>query len=130
MNASETKDTSATERQRKQVRFLCQSGHYEDAADLCAALSDAVLIFTPCEAIADYICKKRPAEAARLYRIAADASVFEGTQATGSGEGIAATDVLRRVEDKLKMLSAKDEPSRPNIAERMSDWIDNLFSKS
>lgn len=129
MNASETKDTNVIERQREQVRFLCRSGRYEDAADLCAAMSDENLIFTPCEAIADYICEKRPAEAARLYRIAADARVFEGTQATGSGEGIAATDALRRVENKLKMLNAKDAPS-PNIGKQMLDWISELFSKS
>lgn len=69
MNASDTKYTDAIERQRERVRFLCRNGRYEDAADLCAALSDEVLIFTPCEAIADYLSKKRPAEAARLYGV-------------------------------------------------------------
>ena len=93
-------------------------------------MSDDVLIFAPCETIADYICGKRPKEATRLYRIAADARIFEGTQATGSGEGIAAMAALLRVENKLKILNAKDAPPRLSIAKRLFDWIGNLFSKS
>ena len=96
--------TDETERQRAQVRALCMDNRYEDAADLCAGLSDEVLIFAPCEKIADHIYKNRGAEAARLYQIAADFYRYEGTQATGSGEGIAAMDNLRRIEDKLKRL--------------------------
>ena len=96
------------ERRREQVRLLCRTGLFHEAADLCVGLSDAVLLLTPCEAIADGICEKRSTEAARLYRIAADFRIFEGTQATGSGEGIAAMDALRRIEQKLKSLQAKD----------------------
>lgn len=104
MNTTDVNDVKAIERQRERVRSFCRDNRFEDAADLCAALSEEVLIFTPCEAIADYLRKTRPAEAARLYEIAAAGCRFEGTQATGSGEGIEAMDNLHRVEDKLKKL--------------------------
>ncbi len=74
---------------------------------MCAALGDEILILTLCEAIADYLSEKRPAEAARLYRVAANVLIFEVTQATGSGEGISAINALRRVESKLKSLNVK-----------------------
>ena len=104
MNASDIDNTDEAERQRAEVRSLCRDHRYEDAADLCRTLSDGVLIFTPCEAIADFIHNTRLAEAVRLYEIRAEFYRYEGTQATGSGEGIAAMDNLRRVEEKLKKL--------------------------
>ncbi len=104
MNALNTIETEEIERQRERVRALCREKRFEDAADLCATLSDEVLIFTPFEMIADYLSAAKPAEAARLYGISADFYRFEGTQATGSGEGIMAMDNLRLVEDKLKKL--------------------------
>lgn len=104
MNASDIDNTDAAEREREHLRRLCRDNRYEEAADVCAALSNETLIFTPCEAIADYLSETRPAQAARLYRIKADYYIYEGTQATGSGEGIAAMDNLRRIEAKLKRL--------------------------
>ena len=104
MSTSGTDDAGAVERQREQVRSLCRAQRYEEAADLAAMLSEAVLLFVPCEQIADHVRGKRPAEAARLYAIAAETCRFEGTQATGSGEGLAAMDDLRRVEGKLRKL--------------------------
>lgn len=104
MNSLNMIETEEIERQRERIRALCREKRFEDAATLCAMLSDEVLIFTPCETIADYLSATKPAEAARLYRIEADFYCYEGTQATGLGEGIAAMDNLRRVEDKLKKL--------------------------
>ena len=93
--------------QQEQVRLLCRQRRFDTAADLAATLSDEILIFTPCEEIADRIRAERPALALRLYEIAAALWRYEGTQATGSGEGIAAMDHLRRVEDKQKALLQK-----------------------
>lgn len=72
MNASDTIETKEIERQRERVRVLCRKKRFEEAADLCAASSDEALIFTPREAIADFISETRTAEAARFYRISAD----------------------------------------------------------
>lgn len=126
MNASDTIETKEIERQRERVRVLCRKKHFEEAADLCAASSDEALIFTPREAIADFISETRTAEAARLYRISADFYRFEGTQATGSGEGIAAMDNLRRVEDKLKNLNGSKRGGGLSV-ERMRDWLKTYF---
>jgi hypothetical protein len=70
-------------------------------------LPDSLLLFTPCEEIADHVRKTRPTEAARLYEIAAELCRFEGNQATGSGEGLRAMDSLRRVEKKLQSLKQR-----------------------
>ena len=126
MNEPDNIGTEEIRQQRERVRALCREKRFEEAADLCADLSDEALIFTPCEAIADFIRETRPAEAARLYQISADFYRFEGTQATGSGEGIAAMDNLRRVEDKLKNLNGSKRGGNSAV-ERVREWIKTLF---
>ena len=46
------------------------------------------------------------------YEIAADLWRYEGTQATGSGEGIAAMDHLKRVEKKRAVISVASSSER------------------
>ncbi len=89
------------EPQRAQIRALCVQGLYAQATELARTASDEVLIFTPCEALADHLRAQQPAEAARLYAIAAQMWEYEGTQATGSGEGLMAMHHLKIVEEKL-----------------------------
>lgn len=99
-----SENEAEVEQQREKVRGLWQKKRFDAATDLAATLSDAVLMLTPTEDIADHIRGRRATEALRLYEIAAKFWRFEGTQATGSGEGLMAMDKLARVEEKMRRL--------------------------
>ena len=105
-------DMSATEiavveEKRRQAYQLCKDCHFDEAALLVVSLPEEVAIFTPCEHIADHIRQSDPELASKLYELAVQYHLWQGTEATGSGEGIVAMDAARRVKNKIKALTDK-----------------------
>lgn len=60
-----------------------------------------------CEAMADAIGPRRPAAAVRLLELARVSNQKEGSMATGSGEGLASRESLRRIDAKIAALRAQ-----------------------
>ncbi|MBE7463217.1 MAG: hypothetical protein HS116_06920 [Planctomycetes bacterium] len=68
-----------------------------------------------CEAMADAIGPGRPAAAVRLLELARVSNQKEGSMATGSGEGLASRENLRRIDAKIAALRAQ-APEAPASA--------------
>jgi hypothetical protein len=101
----------AAEGQRQWLILLYVRGDFHEAAEYAASLSDEVLRFTPCEKLADIVKRSNPEAATRLYHATIERYKWDGTNATGSGEGLVAMDKIRRVENKLKKI--RKESSSP-----------------
>jgi len=91
---------------RDELRQLFREGRFDEATDLAQSLSDDVLMGTPAEAIADAIRARSPRDAKRLYQVAILYYRWEGTQATGSGEGLMAMDHIKTLESKIARLES------------------------
>ena len=90
-----------------------------EAAALMATLPDDVLLYTPCEQVADHIVRQNPELAGRLYGIAIEMHRREGYMATGSGEGLVSVMNRERIEKKLARLGAEDGP----LLDRVKRWL-------
>lgn len=77
---------------------------FREAAALAATLSDEELLAAPTEYMADKLRRRNTQLARRFYLIAVQYYVLEGRLATGSGEGLMATDAIARLRHKLDKL--------------------------
>jgi hypothetical protein len=97
-------DDPEQERQREPVRRLVAERRFTEAAALMAPLPDDILVYSPCEEVADHIMGQNPELARRLYGIAIETHRREGYLATGSGEGLVSVMNRERVEKKRARL--------------------------
>ena len=97
-------DKATKEGQRQWLVLLYAQGDYQEAAEYALNLSNEVLRFAPCERLADLMRRKNPKLAQRLYQATIEQYRLEGTQATGSGEGLVVMGNIKRVENKLKKI--------------------------
>jgi hypothetical protein len=95
-------DRTTVEGQRQWLMLLYARRDYDEAAQYASTLADEVLMLAPCESLADKVKGSQPEVARRLYRAAIAYHRWEGSQATGSGEGLMAMDAAKRVEEKLR----------------------------
>jgi general stress protein CsbA len=94
-------DKNSNEGQRQWLVVLYARGDYKEAAEYAVTLSDDVLRDAPCERLADLVKHQNPDLARQLYEATIKQYIWEGTHATGSGEGLMAIDNINRVENKL-----------------------------
>ena len=99
-------DVGAT---NQQMLELFRQQRLLEAAALARDLPDGELVWGPhaelwwhfCEALGDAVREHDAALAAKLYSLALQSHVKQGTMATGSGEGLASRGHQERLEGKL-----------------------------
>jgi hypothetical protein len=96
--------SDTAEATRQVLADLVAANRYAEASALARATADGVLVFGPCEEIADQVRADDPPLAARLYALAARTYQLEGFWATAGGEGLAAMAALNQVLPKLLAL--------------------------
>ena len=100
---------AAAQATRQRLAVLVAAGRYAEAAALARDTADSVLVFGPCEEIADRVRADDPVLAAHLYALAARTYQLEGFYATAGGEGLAAMAALHQVLPKLLALHHESE---------------------
>jgi hypothetical protein len=96
-------------RERRERLFkLFENRRDDEAADYALTLDESVTIFSPIEAIADRIRKRRPDDARRLYLAALEGARTYASWATGGGEGLSRMVAVHDLEEKLSLA-----PRRP-----------------
>jgi len=93
--------SQVAEAARGRLAALVAADRYAEAAALARTLADEVLLFGPCEEIADQVLAHDAQLAERLYWLAARTHQLEGFWATAGGEGLAAVAARDQVLAKL-----------------------------
>jgi hypothetical protein len=92
-------------RLRNRLFNLFTEGRYDEAADLALLMTEEAQRFTPLEALADKLSRRRLDDVRDLYAAALQAAEWEASGASSGAEGMGRMVAVRRLREKLAEFS-------------------------